>query len=329
MKAGKVKLAFAFSVFFVLAVSAASLCFGSVDIPPNAVFSAIFGGGESGESLIVTQLRLPRIAAALITGASLALAGCGLQSVFINPLAEPSITGVSAGASLGAVIAIMFFPSAAALQILAFAFALAASLCVCAVAREGGKINPTSAVLAGVAVNAMCAAGVGLFMYSTREIGIKSFVFWSLGSFDKCDWSDIRTCFLVSFPAWIVMLGQYKRLNVMLLGHRQAFDIGVNVRATQYLVVLAAVAMTSASVAMCGVIGFVGLIIPHIARAICGADNGKVMPLSMIAGAALAVCADLFARVASPDYPVPVGVITSILGAPFFVLILKQKRRNA
>lgn len=329
MKTGKVKFWFALSVFFLCLVILTSLCLGSVDISVSKIISILLGENSGTDGIIVRHLRLPRIVASIIAGVSLALAGCGLQSIFRNPLAEPSITGVSSGASLGAVVAIMFFSSTFALEVLAFVFALLASLTVCKIGSEGGKVNPSSTILAGVAINALCGACVGLFMYTTRDTGLKSFVFWALGSFDKCNWQSINICLLISLPAWLIMLSQYKNLNAMLLGERQAFNIGVNVKRTQILVVLSAVAMTASCVAMCGTIGFVGLIIPHIARLICGAGNGKVMPLSMIMGASLMVSADLFARYLSPENPIPIGVLTAVLGAPFFVFILRRNKGNA
>ena len=324
MKTEKVNLVFAFSVFFMLGASLIGLYLGSVDVPFENIVASLIGKDCTTDSIIVCQLRLPRIVAALITGASLSLAGCGLQCIFRNPLAEPSITGVSAGASLGAVIAIMFFSAPFSIEISAFAFALLASLAVCVIGTNKGKVEPTSTILAGVAINAICGACVGLFMYATRESGLKNFVFWSLGSFDKCSWHSIAICTAISFPAWIIMICQYKNLNALLLGERQAFDIGVNVKRTQILVVLSAVAMTSASVAMCGTIGFIGLVIPHIARKLTGVGNGAVMPISICLGAGLAVSADIVARVLSPENPVPIGVITAIIGAPFFILILRK-----
>lgn len=326
---GKVKFAFALSAAALAAVCLASLCFGSADLGVGKILKCLFAPDGSIDSTIVWSLRMPRIAAAIIVGASLALAGCGLQCIFRNPLAEPSITGISAGASLGAVISIMFMPAFLPLEVLAFICALLASSAVCALGSEGGKVNPQMTILAGVAVNALCGAMVGLFMYATRESGLKSFVFWSMGSFDKCDWRDVAVCACISIPAWAVIASQYKNLNAMLLGDRQAFDVGVNVRRTQILVVVAAVAMTAAGVAMCGTIGFVGLMIPHIARTICGAGNGRVMPMSIILGAGLAVASDLGARAIAPENPIPIGVITAILGAPFFAAILRKSKRNA
>ena len=329
MTAGRYKVTLAVSVALALACAGVSLCVGSVDISPRDILGILGGSKEGAESVIVMQLRLPRIVAAILTGMSLALAGCGLQSVFRNPLAEPSITGVSAGASLGAVIAIMFLSGTFALQICAFAFSAMASLLVCAIGTDSGKVNPTYTLLGGIAVNALCGAFVGLFMYATRESGLKSFVFWALGSFDKCDWDTVLVCMAISLPTYAIMFTQSKNLNALLLGDRQAFNIGVNVRKTQILVIASAVAMTSASVAICGTIGFIGLIIPHIARMLCGSDNRKTMPVSAALGAALAVCADLTARAVSPNDPIPIGVLTALLGAPFFVYILRKTRTNA
>ena len=329
MATGRYKIILGFSVALALAAAVAAVCTGTVDIGLGDILAVLAGGKRGTDAVIIMQLRLPRLLAAFITGASLALAGCGLQSVFRNPLAEPSITGVSAGASLGAVAAIMFFQGAFALQISAFAFSAAASMLVCAIGSDSGKVNPTYTLLAGIAVNALCGAFVGLFMYTARESGLKSFVFWALGSFDKCDWRTVSVCAAISLPAYAVMFSQGKNLNALHLGDRQAFDIGVNVRRTQILVIFSAVAMTSASVAACGTVGFIGLIIPHIARMLCGSDNRKIMPVCLFSGAALATLSDVAARLLSPNDPVPVGVITALLGAPFFVYILRRTRKNA
>lgn len=329
MKTENAKIVLALSVFFAAAVFVLALCSGTVYVSPAGIFSALLGDGGGAENVIILQLRLPRICAAAITGASLALSGCALQSVFRNPLAEPSITGVSSGAALGAVVAIMFFSGEASLQISAFCFALLASLAVFKIGTEAGRINPTSTLLAGIAVNALCAAGIGLFMYATRESGLKSFVFWSLGSFERCDWVSVGICFAVSLPMWIVTLMQAKNLNAMMLGDSQAFNVGVNVQRVRAVVMLASVATTAASVAICGIIGFVGLIIPHVARILCGPDNRRCMPVAVALGAALVVAADAFAHAAAPFDPVPIGVITAILGAPFFVYVLKRRRNDA
>lgn len=329
MAVGRYKIFLGFSVALALVAAVAAVCTGTVEIGLGDILTVFSGEKRGTDAVIIMQLRLPRLVAAFITGASLALAGCGLQSVFRNPLAEPSITGVSAGASLGAVAAIMFFEGTLALEISAFVFSAAASMLVCAIGSDSGKVNPTYTLLAGIAVNALCGAFVGLFMYTARDSGLKSFVFWTLGSFDKCDWRTVWVCAAISLPAYAIMLAQGKNLNALHLGDRQAFDIGVNVKRTQILVIFSAVAMTSASVAACGTVGFIGLIIPHIARMLCGSDNRKIMPVCIFSGAALAMFSDVAARLLSPNDPVPVGVITAMLGAPFFVYILRRTRKNA
>lgn len=249
-----------------------------------------------------------------------------MQSLFRNPLADPSITGVSAGAALGAVLTITFFSSSAAsLQTGAAVFGLAATAAVCILGRSNGKISAFSTLLAGIAVNAFCGAIVGYCMYSVRDAGLKGFVFWTLGSLDRCDWSDVAAAAALCAPAWIAMFMLAPTLNIMLLGREQAYHSGVNTARTWILATLAAAVMTAACVAVCGTIGFVGLVIPHIMRMISTPDNRTLLPLSALGGACLMTFADIAARWISPSDPVPIGVITALIGAPLFITLLRGK----
>ena len=251
------------------------------------------------EILIIEQLRFPRVIMGMLAGASLALAGAGMQSLFRNPLADPSITGVSAGAALGAVLAISIFSmSAFALQAGAIACGLAAAAAVCMLGRSNGKMSALSTLLAGIAINAFCGAIVGYCMYSVRDAGLKGFVFWTLGSLDRCDWTDVISTALLCIPSWTVLLACAGALNVMLLGREQAYHTGINTR----------------------------LIVPHIMRMVSTPDNRILLPLSAVGGAALMTIADIATRIASPDDPIPIGVVTALIGAPVFITLLKGKR---
>lgn len=313
------------ALFFALAaLSFASLSTGSSGADFSLPFDILFGGevGSSAE-LIFFQIRLPRLCVALIAGVSLSLAGATMQALFRNPLADPSVMGVSAGAALGAVVAMSFFGGAlslVSLQIGAVVFGLAATAFVCALGR-GGKI--LSCLLGGIAVNALCGAVVGFFLYSAREAGLKSYIFWMLGSLDNADWNSIAHASLVSVPAWIAVMACARGLNALLLGWEQAYHSGVRVKLLWRACVAATSLMTAAAVSICGIIGFVGLVIPHIMRLWTGPDNRRLLPLSALAGALLMVGADLLSRAANPADPVPIGVITSLLGVPFFIFLLK------
>ena len=264
----------------------------------------------------------------MLTGASLAIAGAGMQGIFRNPLADPSITGVSSGAALGAVLAITWGLPFWGMQIGALACGLSAFAAVCILGRLEGRLNALSMLLAGIAVNAFCGALVGYCMYNAREGGLKSFVFWSLGSLDAADWNGIILCACFAIPAWIILLLSHRGLDLMSLGAEQAFNSGVNVKRLWYATAFAASAATAACVAISGVIGFVGLVVPHMMRMLCGAENKKLLPLSAIAGANLLVASDLISRLLSPSDAVPIGVITALTGVPFFMFLLARNKRR-
>jgi len=324
-KTGSFLVTTALLVFLFAGLSAFSMASGSDDIGFAKLWLFLTGGTlDETSRLIFWEIRLPRLCAGILAGASLSLAGAGMQSLFRNPLSDPSITGVSSGAALGAVIAITYFHSMLALQSGALAAGLVAVVVVCAIGRIDGKTSALSTLLGGIAVNAFCAAIVGFFMYSVRDAGLRGFVFWTLGSLDRCDWTSLSAAAMLCVPAWALMLSLAKPLNIMLLGREQAFHSGVNVDKVWAIAIFAAAVMTAAVVAICGVIGFVGLVVPHILRMLIGPDNRKLLPLSALAGASLLIFSDSVARSFSPTDPVPVGVITALIGAPFFAFMLRK-----
>ncbi len=316
----------AFLVVGLLFFSTLSLLFGSSEIPCSDVLSALFfGGGNEAANLVVWQIRLPRLCAALLCGSCLAVAGTGMQSLFRNPLADPSITGVSSGAALGAVVALSFFGSVAAGEVLALIFGLGAAFAVCSTGSALSRNSVYSVLLAGIAVNAFCGALVGFFMYTVRDAGMRGFVFWSLGSLERCGWTELAAAFALCVPSQFVVLRQSRAMNLMLLGEEAAFHGGVDVRRVRLCIVAASAVMTAACVSICGIIGFVGLVVPHILRMLTTPDNRALVPLSALGGALLLVFADVLSRTVSQTDPVPIGVITALLGAPFFAFLLKTK----
>lgn len=331
MNAGKLSFTAVFLAFLFLILCVCEISFGTTELGLSKILGSVFGSENlsSAEKTVILQIRLPRLVAGILAGGSLALAGAGMQSLFRNPLADPSITGVSAGAAMGAVLAISFFPlsHSYALQIGALAFGIGAAVLVAKTAKfSGGKISPLGILLAGIAVNAFCAAVVGICIYGVRDAGLRGFVFWSLGSLEAADWKSLSVCFAICAPAWLVMIRQARALNLMLLGSRQAFDAGVNVEKIWILSALCAAAMTAACVAVCGNIAFVGIIVPHTIRLLLGPDNRALLPLSALAGACTLIFADLVSRSISPTDPVPIGAITALIGAPFFAAMLGKAK---
>lgn len=332
MNTKKVSLTAAFLVFLFFLLCVCEMSFGTTPLGLSRILESFFCGQKlsDSESLIIFQIRLPRLVAGILTGSSLALAGAGMQSLFRNPLADPSITGVSAGAAMGAVIAISFFSNSSpyALQAGALIAGISAAALVAKTAKfSSGKISPIGILLAGIAVNAFCAAVVGICIYGVRDAGLRGFIFWSLGSLEAADWNSLLVCFMLCVPSWFLMMRQARALNVMLLGQRQAFDAGVNIKKTWILSAVCAAIMTAACVAVCGNIAFVGIIVPHIIRLTIGPDNRALLPLSALAGACVLIFADVISRAISATDPVPIGAITALVGAPFFVAMLGKAQK--
>ncbi len=303
-----------------------SICQGSSDVSLSDILSSLLLlSDDETASLVLWQIRLPRLFAAILTGTSLSLAGASMQSLFRNPLADPSITGVSSGAALGAVIAVSFFTSLFALEFGALVFGVVAALLVCLIGKIDGRVSALSTLLGGIAVNAFCGAIVGFFMYTVRDAGMRGFVFWSLGSLDRCGWAELLFSYIISIPAWIYIFVSAQKMNVLLLGEENAYHCGIDVDKFRVGIIASSAIITASSVSICGVIGFVGLVVPHILRIFIGADNRKLLPLSALAGAGFVIFADIVSRVVSHTDPVPIGVVTALIGAPFFALLLKSK----
>ena len=307
-------------------LSAISLGVGLENITFRGFFDALFGENpDETARAIILEIRLPRLAAGVFCGMMLASAGVAMQTLFRNPLADPSITGVSSGAALGAALAISIAaPFAFSIQIFALVFGLAATFAIWRLGRINGRLSAFSMLLAGIAINAFCGAMVGFFMYKVREAGVKGFVFWTLGSLENCSWGELAWAAAMSLPAWALLMANSRGLNMIMLGADAARLAGANVKFLQRLSIFCAAVMTASAVAMCGIIGFVGLVVPHICRMITSPDNRALLPLASVFGAAIVVLADIAARLYSPLDTIPIGVITAILGAPFFMYLLRR-----
>ncbi len=290
--------------------------------------------------MVIQQVRLPRTLLCISIGALLATCGTVMQGLFRNPLADPGIIGVSAGASLGAAIAIVVFGSLAASYPLlllfgtvpVFAF-FGGALTTILVYKLGTGSTGTSVammLLAGVAVGALAGAGLGLMNYFADDQALRDLALWSMGSLAGASWNGI----IFSFSALIILFSLFYRdankLNALLLGEAEATHMGINVQGLKKRLILLTAAGVGVTVSLAGMIGFIGLIVPHVGRMICGPNHRKLIPLAAILGGLLLLVADMLARTIVAPLDMPVGIVTAILGSPFFIwLLIQQKGRLA
>lgn len=288
------------------------------------------------DSYILWSVRLPRAFGALLAGGSLALGGAALQSLFRNPLAEPGLVGISAGATLGAVVVIILgsvlFPTlwetlgSYFLPVFAFAGAAATAFIVYRVARAGGNTQTATLLLAGIAVQALVFAVVGFLLTIGSDAQVRSVTFWSLGSLKSSDWETVYILTPIVALTAAALLRLVRPLNLLLLGEAEAAHLGVRVERLKIGVILLVTFSVGATVAFFGVIGFVGLVVPHLLRLLAGPDLRRLMPSAVVLGANLLLVSDIIARSVSVS-ELPVGVITSAIGAPFFLWLLMRYRK--
>ena len=320
-------------VALTLLVAAGALMVGSAPISPRAVVGALVGRGSDVERLVVLDLRLPRIAAALLAGAALAVAGVGFQALTRNPLADPSILGVSSGAAFGVVVAQLFGVGAtvvAALGLTAFAFAgaLAAAAAVYLIAASDGRLPVETLLLAGVIVGLFFSAAITVLISVVEFDRLAGVVHWMLGNLRAISPGALAVfAALLALGVWLI-LGRARQLNLLALGEEAAQQLGVEAERLKRRVFVGACLLTAAVVAFAGPIGFVGLIVPHAVRLLLGPDNRLLAPAALLAGAIFLLLADTLARDAIAPGELSVGVITSVCGAPFFVYLLRARHRG-
>lgn len=331
---------FWFSLLLLALALVLSVAVGSVFISPvNMVnlFKLHFLGEEMPEALkpfatILFSLRLPRTALVALTGAALAGSGAAYQGLFRNPLADPYLIGVASGAGLGAVLAMTFgWPvtvlGLTAVPLAAFAGALLTVLIVYHLARVGRSLPATNLILAGVAISSFATALTSFLMLSSTGEMRRALV-WLMGGSSMSGWKPV----LAELPYVTVGLGALllmgHALNVMQVGEEQAQQLGLRVERARLMIVVAASLATAAAVSFAGIIGFVGLVVPHIVRLVWGADYRSLVPLSIIGGAALLLISDVLARVLMAPQELPVGIITALGGAPFFVWVLRRTKNQ-
>jgi iron complex transport system permease protein len=279
--------------------------------------------------IIVMSIRLPRILLAAAVGFALAAAGAVMQGFFRNPMADPSIIGVSSGAAVGAV-AVLTLPVAVPLGLglhgAAFAGGLVTAFAVYFIATDGDRTPVATLLLAGVAVQTFLGAVVSYMLVHSGE-SLDRAVYWLMGHLHNAAWSEVRTTALVVPPLFAVLVAYGHDLNVLLLGEEDAQTLGVEVERTKRVLLAASSLLTATAVAVAGVIGFVGLIVPHVVRLLVGPDHRILLPTSALAGAAFLVATDTVARAGASE--LPVGIVTAALGAPFFLYLLRRREVHA
>lgn len=321
-----------FELVLILALLAAvfwSLLSGAVSLPVAALLEAV-QQPDSANGTILWELRLPRVVLAGLVGAALAGAGGLAQGLFRNPLADPGLLGVSSGAAVGAAVVIVMGAASSRIGINTGACIGAAvcTWCVYRVGRTRWGLHVTRMLLVGVAVNALVSAALAFLSYVATDQQLRNLMFWLLGSFNGAGWHAVGMTAL----ALLVLIGLSWRfatpLNVLALGESEARHLGIRVEQLQQGVIVAVAVAVGISVAAVGTIGFVGLVVPHVVRMLCGPDHRRLLPATMLLGALLMVLADLAARMMLNPAELPIGVFTALVGAPFFVALVIRSGRN-
>ncbi|NJE07109.1 iron ABC transporter permease [Thermococcus sp. M39] len=292
----------------------AKITFGKVNFTVQIPYPSVY-------QTILFKIRLPRVILAMIVGSALALSGAVLQAIFRNPLVNSYILGISAGAAFGAALAIGLSLSLGVTP-LAFAFALLAVFLTTSLAKIGGRITPVSLVLAGVIVNAFFSALTSLLKFLMEHEKLASVVYWLMGSFADADWHSVKVAFPVILLGCALIYLMRWQLNVLSFGE-EAKIVGVETEKLKFAFIIIISLITAVSVAFCGIIGWVGLMIPHIVRMAFGPDHKTLIPLTITVGASFMVLADTLAR-SIATYEIPIGILTTILGIPFFAYLLRK-----
>lgn len=287
---------------------------------------------DSSHILIVLKLRLPRIILSSLVGASLSVVGTALQGMFKNPMADPYVLGISSGASFGATVAIVLgldtlFLGSSAITLFAFIGAIVTMLLVYSVSRVGTRVPVTLLLLAGIAISFMLSSLVSIIMVFNRD-QLENIMFWIMGSVSAASWQQVLILSPVFLICTVILLSFSRHLNIMSTGEETAISLGVNVERVKKILIIASSLLVATAVSVSGVIGFVGLIIPHTVRLFIGSDHRDVMPYSIVCGAIFLVVCDTFARSIVPPMEIPVGAITSVLGAPYFLYFLYKNKKK-
>ena len=319
-------LAALLAVLLVLVLAAASS--GALRIPFGRLLPLLFGAGDGAEEAlwrnVLLDVRLPRVLLAVVVGGGLAVSGAAMQALFRNPLAEPGLIGVSLGGALGAVAAIVLgAPGLTVIAPSAFVGSLAATLLAYRLGGRGAGV--AGVLLAGVAINALCAAVIGLFTWQATDTQLRSLTFWNLGSLAGASWPLLAT-----LAPWVgllslLLLRDWRAMNALLLGEREAQHLGFALKPLRRRLVVEVALLVGPLVAVTGTIGFVGLVVPHLVRLTLGADHRALLPASVLVGAIALTLADWLARIVAIPSEVPIGIVNSLVGGPFLLWLLARR----
>ncbi|MEL7024111.1 MAG: iron ABC transporter permease [Pseudomonadota bacterium] len=323
-------LIFGLAVVLVIAV-AIGVCIGAIPLSLSSVLG--FSESSAMQQTVLYNIRLPRVVLAALAGAALAVSGAALQALFRNPLADPGLIGVSGGAAVGAIFMIVFGATFVAeswmpymISVAAITGAIAVTGLLYAFARWFGNFEVSTMLLVGIALNAMSTVGIGAFEFLSDDTQLRTLVFWTMGSYGRATWTTVLPAAIIIVAAAAILVSRSRALDILQLGEVEARHLSINVDALKRITVICAAASVGAAVAVSGIIAFVGLIVPHIVRLLLGPSNRWVMPGALLLGATLSVLADLVARMVIVPAELPVGLVTSAMGAPFFLWLIASAR---
>ena len=314
-----------------------ALTIGPVSLTFEQIWDSLSGAGTAVSDTILFNIRAPRMLLGAIVGGSLAIAGASLQGLLRNPVADPGLIGITAGASLAVVFVIVLgdtfvgslpnFALALVLPVAAFLGGIAVTVIVLMTARIGGQFSVGRLILVGVAITAIASALIGILIYMSNDQQLRELTFWTMGSLAKSNWNTVLIACGVMVLASGMLLRYRRELDLFQLGERAAFHAGVNVARVKFQICALVAIAVGAGVSVAGPIGFVGLVAPHMTRLFVQASHWVVLPVSALVGANILLFADLFVRNAIPPAEIPIGIATAILGGPFFLWLLLRNSR--
>ena len=332
VKSSQIKL-LAFFLIALISIFFLSVTLGSFDFNLRDLLSR---KSDSLDSIVLFEIRIPRVLLAAFVGASLGISGASLQGLFRNPLADPGLIGVSAGAALGAsfiiVIGSSFFPEFIfGTFILPFSAIIGASFVISLlyiVTQGFGYQGITYMLLVGIAVNAFASVGIGILTYISTDSELRGLTFWTMGSFGGSSWQLIMPALIIISLTVLWLIPSSRKLDLLQLGEPEAYRLGVDVRRLKFKVIISSAVIVGLSVSLSGMIGFVGLVVPHLVRLLGGVNHNYLLPGSALLGASLMMGADLLSRILIQPAELPVGLITSAIGAPFFLWLIFRIRKS-